>query len=102
MSEEHIIRRSLNGPRPIIDKTRIDAITDREIRAGIAADPDAAPELDEDWFATARMAPGDKVPVTIRIDRDIVDFFRGYGKGYQTRMNRVLRAFMEHEQRTNR
>jgi uncharacterized protein (DUF4415 family) len=36
-----------------------------------------------------------KRPVTIRLDADVVDWFKQYGSGYQTRINRVLRAYME-------
>jgi hypothetical protein len=34
---------------------RFDAITDEDIAAQIAADPDVAPELDDEWFAKARL-----------------------------------------------
>ncbi|MEM9349627.1 MAG: BrnA antitoxin family protein, partial [Pseudomonadota bacterium] len=37
---------------------------------------------------------GETQRVTIRLDRDVVRFFKAMGPGYQTRMNRVLRAFM--------
>lgn len=100
MSEEHIIRRSLGGPRRTADWSRSDAMTDADIQAGIDADPDAAPVVDGEWFAAARMIEPDqnKKSVTIRLDLDVFSFFKGYGKGYQTRINKVLRVFMEHEQ----
>lgn len=103
MSEERIIRRTLDGPRRKPDWSRFDALTEADIQAGIDADPDAAPIVDEQWFATARLLePDTKVPVTIRLDRDIARFYREYGRGYQTRINKVLRAFMEHEQASRR
>ena len=37
-----------------------------------------------------------KVLLSLRIDRDTLDWFREQGPGYQTRMNAVLRAYMEH------
>jgi len=99
MSNERTTRRSLNGPRRKVDWSRSDAMTEADILAGIAADPDAAPIITEHWLAKARLVePDTKVPVTIRLDRDIVNFFKDYGKGYQTRINRILRVFMEHEQ----
>lgn len=41
------------------------------------------------------MIPEPKTPVTIRLDPDVLAFFKAQGKGYQTRINAVLRAFME-------
>lgn len=98
MSKERITRRSLDSPRRKVDWSRSDAMTDADIQAGIDADPDAAPIIDEHWLAKARLVePDTKVPVTIRLDRDVVNFFKDYGKGYQTRINKILRVFMEHE-----
>jgi uncharacterized protein (DUF4415 family) len=54
------------------------------------------PELDEAWFRKAVIrTPETKTPVSLRLDRDIVAFFKKQGKGYQTRMNAVLRAYVE-------
>ena len=36
-----------------------------------------------------------KVPVTLRLDADVLDWFKGEGDGYQTRMNTVLRAYRD-------
>lgn len=36
-----------------------------------------------------------KLPVTIRMDAEVVAWFKGFGKGYQTRINRVLKAYMK-------
>ncbi len=54
------------------------------------------PELDEDWFAKAewRNFNEPKKQLTVRFDRDVVEFFKQGGRGYQTRMNAVLRAYM--------
>jgi uncharacterized protein (DUF4415 family) len=70
--------------------------TDKEIRAGIAADPDAAPELDQKWFAKAVLvSPETKELISMRIDQDVLGWFKAQGKGYQTRMNAVLRAYVK-------
>jgi uncharacterized protein (DUF4415 family) len=58
------------------------------------------PEIDEDEFevdwSTARVViPESKQSVTLRVDPDVLAFFRSGGKGYQTRMNAVLRTYME-------
>ena len=36
-----------------------------------------------------------KLAVSLRLDADVLRFFRGFGSGYQTRMNAVLRSFFE-------
>jgi uncharacterized protein (DUF4415 family) len=39
--------------------------------------------------------PRPKVPVSIRLDADLVEFFRDQGRGWQTRINAVLRAYAD-------
>jgi uncharacterized protein (DUF4415 family) len=55
------------------------------------------PELTDEWFAKARIVyPHErKQQLTVRLDADVVDFFKAKGKGYQTRMNEVLRTYVE-------
>ena len=81
------------------DWTKFDAITDEEIAAAIRADPDVAPELDDDWFASATLVmPRPKEQISIRLDRDVLEHFRKFPR-YQTRINAILRAAMEHEKK---
>ena len=54
------------------------------------------PELDDDFWANAKVVmPKKKEQISIKIDRDVLEFFRKDGPGYQTRMNAVLRSFVE-------
>jgi len=77
------------------DWARVDRLTDAEIAAAVAADPDAAPLLTEEWFRQAQlMPPLTKQGVFLRLDQDLVAWFKSGGPGYQTRMNGVLRAYM--------
>ena len=60
------------------------------------ADPDAAPVASSEWFRRAKLLePHPKTPVSMRLDEDIVKWFRARGRGYQTRINAVLRAYVE-------
>jgi uncharacterized protein (DUF4415 family) len=78
------------------DWARVEALTDEDIARAVADDPDAAPLLDEAWFKKARLVPPDpKVPISIRIDRDVLEWFRRRGPRYQTKINAVLRAYVE-------
>ncbi len=96
MSENRIVKRSLwDRRRGKTDWARVDALTDAEIEAAIAADPDAAPILDAEFWKNAVLVPPPaKQPVSLRLDPDVLDFFRESGRGYQTRINTVLRAYM--------
>jgi hypothetical protein len=51
------------------------------------------PPLDEKFFVRVRMPP--KKQLTIRLDPDVLDWVKRHGKGYQTRINRILRVVME-------
>lgn len=95
MSEERIVRRTLGDVRDDqTDWARVDAMTEEELDAAARSDPDAQPTTEEDWEEAVLILPGPKQMVCLRIDRDILDWFRCQGKGYQTRMNAVLRAYM--------
>lgn len=100
-SEKHIVKRSLRSTGP--DRTdwqRVDALTDAEIERAVKEDPDAAPILDAAWFARAERVPAPgKEQISIRLDREVLDYFRGLGPRYQTRINAVLRSFVEHRRR---
>jgi uncharacterized protein (DUF4415 family) len=77
----------------VTDWAAVDALTDEEIEAAIASDPDAAPELDDEWFRNAVLVRPGKVATSLRVDDDVIGWFRSQGKGWQTRMNGVLRAY---------
>ena len=54
------------------------------------------PALDKSFLQTATTAwPPVKKQLTIRLDADVLTWLRGHGKGYQTRINRILRVVME-------
>ena len=71
------------------DWARIDAMKDEDI------DYSDAPKLGPDFFANAIIWPGLKEQITLRIDPDVLRFFRKQGRGYQSVMNSVLRKYME-------
>jgi uncharacterized protein (DUF4415 family) len=77
------------------DIARIEAMSEAELERAIAADPDWR-DVPRDWFLGAEaVMPRPKIPVSIRLDADLVDFFRGQGRGWQTKLNAVLRAYAE-------
>lgn len=85
------------------EKSTIVTYSLSEIRAmrarGLDRTRDDAPEaesLGEDFWKNARVVlPRGKTSVHLRLDSDIVEWFRADGKGHLTRMNAVLRAYVE-------
>ena len=81
----------------LTDWDRLDAMTDEDI------DLSEAPEITPEMFAKAVVTTGlelkpNKQQLTIRIDSDVLTWFRGQGRGYQTTINALLRAYMEAHQ----
>ena len=71
------------------------------IRAGIELDSDAHPTDEEFWKDAKVVLPSRKEVVTIRLDADLLEWFRRQ-RGYQTRINAILRAYMKaHESDDN-
>jgi predicted transcriptional regulator len=96
-NRKHTTRVSSDEARHLKDETdyaRLDAMTDDDIAQAVADDPDAPP-LDIDWSSARLSLPPGKDIVTLRLDRDVLDWFRAQGKGYQTRINLALRVFYE-------
>jgi uncharacterized protein (DUF4415 family) len=56
------------------------------------------PELGEDFFRRAELRVPVKKAVTIRLDADVLEWFKGQGVGYQTRINQLLRQYMQAQQ----
>ena len=78
------------------DLAKVMAKTDAELEADIASDPDFRDEP-RDWYLHAVSVPAPaKTPLSIRLDADIVEWFRLQGPGYQTRITAVLRTYVQH------
>ncbi len=98
MTEERITRvsrKQLAKMKDLTDWARLDAMTEEEIERNAADDPDNPPWTEEDWKNARVVWPQGKAPVTLRLDKDIIAWFKARGRGYQTRINAVLRAFVE-------
>jgi uncharacterized protein (DUF4415 family) len=76
------------------DWAAVEALTDQEIAEAVRNDPDAVP-LDFDWSDAVLVLPPKKKAISIRVDEDVLDFFKQQGTGYQRRMNAVLRSYMQ-------
>lgn len=79
------------------DWKRVDALTDEEI--DLSENAEVSPEM----FARAVVRHGlkkvpRKIQLTLRIDSDVLDWYKNQGAGYQTKINALLRAYMEAHQ----
>jgi uncharacterized protein (DUF4415 family) len=77
------------------DWSRVRSLTEEEIETAIANDPDWAEFKGIDWSNAVVVIPPKKTAISIRVDEDVLDFFKKHGAGYQRRMNAVLRSYME-------
>jgi uncharacterized protein (DUF4415 family) len=77
------------------DWAKFDATTEADIDRQVAEDPDLQAIENLDWSKAEWIDAPAKQPISIRLDADILDFFKSKGNGYQSRINRVLRHYMD-------
>jgi uncharacterized protein (DUF4415 family) len=94
------MRKSLTSKNSKTDLKRLDAMKDEDI------DLSDIPAITPEMFARAVLRRNFKpIPrkkqLTLRVDSDVVDWYKKQGPGYQTRINSLLRAYMkEHRRKT--
>lgn len=95
-SDENITIVSRDSPRRgKTDWAAFDAITDEQIEDAIKNDPDWQEFKDLDWDEAVLVIPPKKKAISIRVDEDVLDFFKHEGAGYQRRINAVLRSYVQ-------
>lgn len=96
---ETITRRRLSERRKgKTDWNRVDDRAEKALKLAIAADPDAdVPNAD--WTRARLVMPPRKESIHLRLDPDVLSWYRQQGHGYLTRMNGVLRAYMDAHRR---
>lgn len=92
--EELRKKRELGGDRS--DWSAIDALTEEELEASIDIEEEGMPI----WDSLVVGFPKPKQQLTVRFDGDIIDWFKAQGPGYQTKMNAVLRSYVESRKRS--
>jgi len=89
--------KELNRMKSRTDWAKVDATTREAVER--QADADDGP-LPEGWESTVEIGiPGPKRGVYLRLDPDVIDWFKAHGAGYQTRINNVLRSFVQARRR---
>jgi uncharacterized protein (DUF4415 family) len=79
------------------DWRKANAVSGKKLEASIRADVDEV-QGEPDWTHAIMGIPAPKDHINIRIDHDVLEWFRSSGRGYQTLMNNVLRAFVQSRQ----
>ncbi len=109
MSKERIVRYTGKEIEEMIrsgqDKTdwaRVNAMTDEDIERAIADDPDWAEFRDIDWSKAKMVNAEVAKPTSVAIDKDVIDFFQATGKGYQARINAVLKDYVAEQKRSKK
>lgn len=98
VKSEHIVRYSskeidemLARGESLTNWAKVDALTEEELEASI----DHEEEGEFDWSKAFIGLPPMKKQITLRLDRDIIDWFKHQGPRYQTRINAVLREYVD-------
>ncbi|MFC1673051.1 BrnA antitoxin family protein [Pseudomonadota bacterium] len=87
----HLAERVIRSRR---QKADFSDLSDEDIAIAAASDVDN-PLTDEAFWADAELVvPPKKLAISMRVDEDVLEFFKAGGRGYQTRMNAVLRSYM--------
>jgi uncharacterized protein (DUF4415 family) len=91
MKEKRTGKTSVEG---LTDWKRLRSRSDSQVRRAVESDPDVRPTDAEFWKKARVVVPAAKQTITIRLDADLLKWLRKQ-KGYQTRINAVLRTFMD-------
>ena len=82
------------------DWAALDALTDEQIEESIKNDPDWSD--DWNWSDAVLVIPPKKKAISIRVDEDVLDYFKHEGGQYQRRINAVLRSYMQQKKSKKR
>lgn len=77
------------------DWEKLRNMSDEDIHAAAVSDPDAQPTDELFWQNAKLVFPEAQETVTIRLDSEVLKWFKEQGKGYQTRINAVLCTYMQ-------
>lgn len=88
------MKKAATSKKSRTDWARVDALKDEDI------DLSDTPEVSPQMFARAIVRRGlgprpRKAQLTLRVDSDVLEWFRKQGQGYQTKINALLRAYMD-------
>lgn len=101
MREKGITRvssKDLHKMKDLTDWDALRAMTDEDIERAVASDPDTWIPTEDEWANARVVWPAGKEPISIRVDREIVQWFGHRGLDYGAEINAVLREYIEAQQ----
>lgn len=98
-TEKEIKKRIARG-EDRTDWARVDAMSETELEAAIASDPDA--DIGPDPSRAYVEIPGPTEELHLQLDAGVLDWFKSQGRNYRARINAVLRAYVEHQRERSR
>lgn len=92
--------RSREAGRGRADLARLRRVSEREIQA--TSPPELADLPDDFWDDATVVEPSAKQPISLRVDTDVLRWFKTQGPRYQSRINAVLRSYMTQRRQSSR
>jgi uncharacterized protein (DUF4415 family) len=92
--------RSSEAVRGRADLARLRRVSEREIKA--TSPPELADLPDDFWDDATVVEPSAKQPISLRVDTDVLRWFKTQGPRYQSRINAVLRSYMTQRRQSSR
>lgn len=83
------------------DWAAVRKMTDEQIEEAMAGDPFWQEMGGDDWTNHVELAAPEKEGIYAKFDREVLEYYRSFGRGYQARMNAVLKAYMKSHPRDN-
>ena len=103
MNAKHTRRppaRSRQPKRGRADLAKLRRVSERDIQ--LTSPPELADLPDDFWDEATVVVPVAKAPISLRVDADVLQWFKTQGPRYQSRINAVLRSYMTHRRRSRR
>ncbi len=102
MRDKNIVRYTRDDlPRDETDWERVRRMTDEEIDEAARSDPDAQPTDAGFWKDARRIMPENERSASVRLDRDVLNWFMSRDEACQSHINTVLRAYIDHQEKIN-
>lgn len=92
------MKKNVTSKKSGTDFGRLDSMTDEDI--DLSEIPEITPAMFAKGVVRRGLKPITKRQMTLRLDSDVIEWFKRQGRGYQTRMNALLRAYMEEHKRS--
>lgn len=99
MKEQIVTKDSKSKRKVKTDWAKLSEMSEEEAYQNAKEDPDAQPTDAAFWENANVTFPQSKTPISLRLDTDLLNWLKSQGKGYQSRINQILRSYMEATQK---